>query len=345
LEKKFSIIFIPKITYECQKFIQEKGLKAELSIFNLPIELIPLDKDIITLDCNSSIKDLYVDGNLDVLSKLTRSIIKFETIFGKIKYKYAKGDNARILKKLLDQEEEISPFDTDSEIFASIILDRSVDFITPLCSQGTYESLLDEYFNIDLNVIKVQPDILALKDQEKESIKLELSSKNKFYANIRDLNFNHLRIYLHNKVKEEVNFRKEHANNQKINNQNVNELSEFLEKFKKFQSEREILSNHVCLAEHLTNSTKHPIFSEILRMEQYMLYDELPTYIYEFYESEIAKQSDLITLMRVMCIESLVHNGMKPKLYDQLKRDFLNVSLFILKKLLKNYKKKLILII
>jgi len=329
LDKKFHIIFIPKINYECQKFIDEKNLKAELSIFNLPIDLIPLDKDIISLDCNDSIKDLYVDGNLDVLSKLTRSIIKFETIFGKIKYKYAKGDNARILKKLLDQEEEISLFETDSEIFASIILDRSVDFITPLCSQGTYESLLDEYFNIDLNMIKVQPEILAY--QEKESIKFELSSKNKFYANIRDLNFNHLRIYLHNKVKEEVNFRNEHSKNQKINNQNVNELSEFLEKYKKFQNEREILSNHVCLAEHITKSTKHPIFSEILRMEQYMLYDELPTYIYEFYESEIAKQTDINTLMRIMCIESLVHNGMKPKLYDQLKRDFLSVNHLIKK--------------
>ena len=69
--------------------------------------MIPLDKDLITLDCNSTIKDLYVDGNQDILSKLTRSIIKFETIFGKIKYKYAKGDNARILKKILDKEEEI----------------------------------------------------------------------------------------------------------------------------------------------------------------------------------------------------------------------------------------------
>jgi hypothetical protein len=289
--------------------------------------MIPLDKDLISLDCNSTIKDLYVNGNQNILSKLSRSIIKFETIFGKIKYKYAKGDNARILKKILDKEEEISPFETDSEIFAAIILDRSVDFITPLCSQGTYENLLDEYFNIDLNVIKVQPDVLAL--QDKDSVKLELSSKNKFYANIRDLNFNHLRIYLHNKVKEEVNFRAEHAKNQKINNQNVNELSEFLEKYKKFQSEREILSNHVCLAEFLTKSTKHPIFSEILRMEQYMLYDELPTYIYEFYESEIAKQTDLIQLLRIMCIESLIHNGLKPKVYDQLKRDFLSVRFFL----------------
>jgi hypothetical protein len=299
-------------------------LKADLTIFNLPIDLIPLDKDIISLDCNNCIKELYIDNNLDVLSKLTRSIIKFETIFGRIKYKYAKGDNARILKKLLDQEEEISPFETDSEIFASIILDRSVDFITPLCSQGTYESLLDEYFNIDLNVIKVNKEILST--QEKDEAKLELSSKNKFYSNIRDLNFNHLRIYLHNKVKEEVNFRNEHAKNQNINNQNVKELSEFLEKYKKILSEREALSNHVCLAEHLTKCTKHPIFSEILRMEQYMLYDELPTYIYEFYESEIAKQTDTNTLMRIMCIESLVHNGMKPKLYDQLKRDFLSVK-------------------
>lgn len=228
------------------------------------------------------------------------------------------------MKKLLDQEEEISPFETDSEIFASVILDRSIDFITPLFSQGTYESLIDEYFGIDLNVIKVAPEILE--SQEKDTIKLELSSKNKFYANIRDFNFSYLGLYLHNKVKEIEKFRADHAKNQK--NQNIGEMSEFLDKFKIMHSEKDLLMNHVCLADYITKKTKHPIFAEIIRMEQYMLYDDLPAHLYEFYESEIAKQSDMVVLLRIMCIESLVHNGLKPKLYDSIKRDFMNVFFF-----------------
>ena len=159
-------------------------------------------------------------------------------------------------------------------------------------------------------------------------IKLELSSKNKFYSNIRDFNFSYLGLYLHNKVKEIEKFRADHAKNQK--NQNIGEMSEFLDKFKIMHSEKDLLMNHVCLADYITKKTKHPIFAEIIRMEQYMLYDDLPAHLYEFYESEIAKQSDMVVLLRIMCIESLVHNGLKPKLYDSIKRDFMNVKFYFI---------------
>ena len=81
---------------------------------------------------------------------------------GKLKHKYAKGDYAKLLKKILENEEEISPFETDNEMLATVILDRSVDFITPLCSQYTYEGMIDEFIGINYNVIKNWNVILFL---------------------------------------------------------------------------------------------------------------------------------------------------------------------------------------
>ena len=114
----------------------------EVDVQNLPIDMIPLEKDVLSLEENTAIKDLYIKEDTKVLAALVRSIIKFETVFGRVKYKYAKGDYACIVKNLLEEEEKISPFETDSEILACVILDRSTDFITPLCFQVNYFKLI-----------------------------------------------------------------------------------------------------------------------------------------------------------------------------------------------------------
>ena len=40
-----------------------------------------------------------------------------------------------------------------SEIESLLIIDRSTDLITPMCSQLTYEGLLDEVFGIDNSML------------------------------------------------------------------------------------------------------------------------------------------------------------------------------------------------
>ncbi len=47
------------------------------------------------------------------------------------------------------QREQPQPNLCPSEIESLIIIDRTTDLITPLCSQLTYEGLLDEVFGID----------------------------------------------------------------------------------------------------------------------------------------------------------------------------------------------------
>jgi hypothetical protein len=121
-------------------------------VLNLPIDMLPLEKDVLSLEAYDSVPQLFLKNDTTVLSTLVRTIIKFESIFGKIKYKYAKGDYAKTLKKLLETEEEINPCETEEQILAAILIDRSVDFVTPLCTQYTYEGMIDELVGIKLSI-------------------------------------------------------------------------------------------------------------------------------------------------------------------------------------------------
>lgn len=289
--------------------------------------MVPLDKDILSLEAYDTIQELFIKNDTNILSILSRAIIKFETVFGKIKYKYAKGDYAKTLKKILDNEEENSPFEADTEILATIMLDRTVDFITPLCSQYTYEGLVDEFIGINYNVIKVKPEILE--KTEKSDIKIELSSKDKVYSKIRDFNFNHLRSYLPGKLDEHKKILADGSKQTK----DLKELSEILEKIKQVKEESPSVATHINIADYISNIIKHPTYSEYLRYEQNLLGGgDVPNLIYEYYENEMGKQSDICKVVRLMCVESLIHNGLKTKLYDQMKREFLHVIKCFIKK-------------
>ena len=81
--------------------------------------MLPLEKDVLSLEAHDTIPQLFLKNDTTVLSTLVRSIIKFESIFGKIKYKSAKGDHAKTLKKLLESEEDVNPCKTLVDIAPS----------------------------------------------------------------------------------------------------------------------------------------------------------------------------------------------------------------------------------
>ena len=169
----FHIIFIPKITIECSNFIEESKDKSFFHIYNLNIDMFALDYDIISLEDYFSFKNIYANDNFECLSYLKRVIYKFESAFGKIKYRYSKGPLSKKLNKILSEEK--SSFDNykENEILACFIFDRSVDMVTPLYTNYIYEALLDDYFGINFNTIKVPPKVLE-KDLNQDFVKLDL---------------------------------------------------------------------------------------------------------------------------------------------------------------------------
>lgn len=47
-----------------------------------------------------------------------------------------------------DEAASMSIFPTYSEIDSMVIIDRTVDLVTPMCTQLTYEGLIDEIYGI-----------------------------------------------------------------------------------------------------------------------------------------------------------------------------------------------------
>ena len=339
-EKEYHVIVIPKMNNECNSFLAKSEYRAYFKIHPLNIDIFPLDYDLMSLEDPYALRDIFIDENSNALSVLSRAIVKFETVFGKIKHKYVKGDYSKILKDILEKEEENSPFETDSDILACVMMDRNVDFITPFCSQFTYEGLIDEHFGINLNATRVKPSILE-KDSKAETIKLDLSQRDKFYTLIKDYNFNKIRVFLPERLKQHnaiLQFGK--------NAKDMEFISKSLEKIKIIKEERPSLNNHINLADSINQQQRPPIFKQYLQNEYTLLFGELPGNLHDFYENEMSKKVDEFTLLKLICLESLTQSGIKAKIFDNIKKEFINVygyqEIFLLKnlekmKILKKY--------
>ena len=327
-KKEFHIIFIPKVNTECNQFMKECVHNYNFNhIYNLNMDIFPLDYDLLSLENESAFYDLFISQNLNILSVLVRAIIKYENIYGKIKYRYYLGDLGKKLYNLLIKEEESSPSidkANDPGTFSCFIFDRSVDMITPLCSNFIYEGLVDEFFGINLNIIKVPSEILGKKLKEnknKEEKKVDLSKKDKFYTQIKDYNFNKIKIFFSKRLKEHSKMLEE----SKETSLDLNQIQESMEKIKIVSEERNSLKTQLNLAEHISKTKKLPKEQLFLFYEQTLLLGETPSTFFESIEDEIAIKGDLYKIIRIISLYSLINGGIKNKLYDQIKIDLINI--------------------
>ena len=155
-----NIIFIPGESYEIIEYMMANDLLEKFKIYNFNVDLLPIDNDLLSLEKENCFREIYIDKNLTSISQMANAFLKLETCFGKVKYRYAKGDNAKIFENLVREREKENNIKTSDEILGLIVLDRSVDFLTTLTTNYTYEGLIDDFFNINLGSIKIKESFI-----------------------------------------------------------------------------------------------------------------------------------------------------------------------------------------
>ena len=302
---KYHIIFIPKISGECYSYINDSKYKSYFNMHILNIDIFQLDYDLLSLENKNSFRDIYIDRNLNSLSSLSRAIVKYETVFGRIKYKYSKGFYSKKLTEILNREEEAlnNNLNNENETLACFIFDRNIDMITPLCTNYVYEGILDDYIGIDFNSISVNTKILEKESKVDNTKKIDLSEKDKFYSSVKDFNFKKIQKFFPEHLTE-------------LNKENLD---------KEKKAEKNSLTNHISISDYVLRNQKYPIFKFYQNFEKSLLKGELPNKLHDFIEDELSKKANEYNLLKIICLESIIHSGIKYKVYEQIKKDFLNI--------------------
>ncbi|CAD8134304.1 unnamed protein product [Paramecium pentaurelia] len=312
--KKYLLIFCPRMNIVCKDYLEKEAVLGDLIITNFNFDLIPLANDLLSLEMNNCLRPLYIGQDMSILQTVAESIQRMELVHGKFKNIYAKGNYSKFVIDILKQkkqqgeliEDEISF--KESKMHTLLIIDRKVDFITPMLTPFTYEALIDEVFSIKHNSINL--DIIknesALKDRPK-TMKLNDS----YYNRIKIMNIKHCQRIL--EEKRQNNKQMIQSMKQQDNKMNMSEINQYLTKLRQIPKEQNIILDQSILFNMCVNQEVHAILQTKSSQVEQMI------------ENLISFGAPITKVIRLFSLYNQIQNGMKTKLYDFYRREILHM--------------------
>ncbi|XXG94090.1 Vacuolar protein-sorting-associated protein 33 [Hypoxylon texense] len=338
---EFHIFWVPRRTLVSDKILEEAGVLGDVNIAELPLYFFPLERDVLSLELDSSFQDLFLFKDTTPTFLMAKALMGIQSKHGLFPRIIGKGDNAKRVAELLARmRQEILAGEVASEgaksgltpsntIESVIIIDREVDFVTPLLTQLTYEGLIDEVWGIQNNQTDIDSTIVGAPPQStpqntastptaastSRKRKIQLDSSDKLYEGLRDANFAIVGTLL-NKVARRLqsDYDSRHAS------KTTAELKDFVKKLPGYQTEHQSLKIHTGLAEEIMKHTRADEFSRMLEVQQNLAAGADPSSQFDAIEELIARDVPLREILRLLCIYSCISGGIKTKDFDQFRR-------------------------
>ncbi|KAH0562541.1 hypothetical protein GP486_002772 [Trichoglossum hirsutum] len=348
---EFSIFWVPRRTLVCNKILEDEGILGDVNIAEFPLYFVPLEKDLLSLELEDSFAELYLCKDPTPTFLAARALMSLQQRHGLFPRIIGKGDNARRLADLLIRMRSEVTAGADSSasnaltlaltpsptIENLIIIDREVDLATVLLTQLTYEGLIDEVIGIQNSQAEIDSSIVGAaptpqqpgssskspvpvqQTQQGRKRKIQLDSSDKLYDQLRDSNFAIVGGLL-NKVARRLvaDYESRHGS------KSVSELREFVNKLPAFQAEQQSLKIHTGIAEEIMKHTRSDLFNRILEVQQNLAAGADPSPQHDTIGELIARDCPLPTVLRLLCLESCISGGLKPKDLDNSKREILH---------------------
>lgn len=323
--------------------LEEHGVLGDANIMELPLHFVPLEPDLLSLELESSFSDLSLRKDPTSIFASAKALMLLQKQYGLFPRILGKGDNAKRLSDLLlrmRQEEDVeSSADPNSTHLTSfgltpsslvenlIVIDREVDFATVLSTQLTYEGLIEEVFGINNNSAEIESSVLdgATAAQNSGSTatptsatkrKVLLDSSDKLYPDLRNANFATVGPTLNRTARRLA------SDNENMHNrdQSVADLKNIVQKLPTYQAETASVKIHTSLASQIMDVTRSDAFARMLEVQQNLLAGADPTSLHENIDELIARGTPLETVLRLLCLESCLSNGIRQRELDVFKR-------------------------
>jgi hypothetical protein len=332
-KKKIHIIFVPRRTLIVEVMLEKLGVYGLVSQFHeFPLDIIPFDNDLLTMEYSPLFRDCYLEGDLSGLYFIARSIMKIQALFGGLipNIKYI-GRNAETVNQILTSlrkkvEKKLSS--TASDFSSLILIDRKVDLVSPLMTPLTYEGLVDTFYGINNNVVTL--DFLTVeppkegeeeksKPPQKSAQKVPLNDDDLVFAQIRHLNFLAVGSTLKD-IAEQIN--QKYEDRKKL--VSVADIKKYFEDLPELQQKHRDLTMHVNVATEIKKETAKHDFRKTIETEQNIILGQEEKATIEYIETCIIRQDPLPKVLRLLCLLSITRNGLGQKEYDHFRTEMVH---------------------
>ncbi|EXJ74198.1 lysine-specific histone demethylase 1 [Cladophialophora psammophila CBS 110553] len=345
VEHEISVCWVPRRTLVSNRILEDEGILGDVNVSELPIYFLPLEDDMLSMEMDEAFNDLYLRHDPSPLYLASKALMQIQQRHGLFPRILGKGDNARQLANLLlrgrrelDADDAATQYTSmpSTSIEQLIIIDRDVDFATVLLTQLTYEGLIDELVGIKHNRAEVDSAVIGAAPLQRSQTgssstspppairqglkrRIQLDSSDSLYEQLRSSNFALIGPHL-NKIARRLESDYEGRHTAR----GINELRDFVNKLPGFQQEHQSLAIHTNLADDLSKHTRSETFNRELEVQQNIAAGTDPIYQHDTIEELIARDTPLSTILRLLCLESTIAGGLRPKDLESFRRQILH---------------------
>lgn len=338
--RQYYIFFVPRRSCLCIKHLENLDvINAFSHIYELTWNFFPLDSDVVSMEMPNAYRDVSIDGDTTALFQASIGLVQLQRLYGRIPKIYGKGVMAQLVwdhaKQLAIDEKSLYNGDRGA-IDQLILLDRGIDLLSPLATQLTYEGLIDEFYGIRHNKLTLPAEHFPPyttsggSTAESEDAKRLMGAKDRktiflhsgkpLYAELRNKNFNEVRILLARKVKDiqaQMNVNRQE--------QTVQEIRSFVDRLPQLMEQKKETSVHTAIAGLIDEHINVYSFSDDLAAEQEFMIcadiDRPSAYI----ENQIARRAELRNVLRLICLQCAAASGFKERVLNYYKRELAQV--------------------
>mmetsp|Transcript_24525 Transcript_24525/g.67898 ORF Transcript_24525/g.67898 Transcript_24525/m.67898 type:complete len:784 (-) Transcript_24525:282-2633(-) len=364
------LVYVPQPTAIVHQLLQQTGLTSQphISTVSLSLDLFPLENDVFSTEFHSGLRDAVAVEMTpsNFITSTARSLLKLQDITGTIPRVQAYGPlGEEVLRKLMhksvdeylastssnagndptadedtpEQKEGLAPV-PESGVAALVLMDRRVDWVTPMVTPLTYEGLLDDILGIDSGFLHIPlsiinppedqdsnattvPDLKGGPKKKKgdeqsgdDPVALGVNGSDSLYAEVRNQHVEKFGSFLQNQA---MALRASHAEfTAHGKTKDLSEIHQFVKQIPVFAQNLRSLTNHIHLAELVKKNTLDIIFRERWQTERSILEGET---CYETLEDLVGSQYPPLRFFRLLCLQSLCAGGIKSSRLDAMKRD------------------------
>lgn len=342
---KTSLVMIPQRCASVEAVLQQ--CKVDLhklnSIEELPIDPFVMDTDLLSMENEFAYRDLHLNNDYSIVHQIVECLDKLQDTYGQIPRVSGQGKGAKLVSDLLLKRRKLRSSSNHHQATISsppppqihhlILIDREVDLLTPFLTQLTYEGLLDEVFGINHGTITLPAEKFNSLEEQKgpqgqqvperklrDTKRFELKSSEELFARLRDCHINSVADALKQSAK---NLQAEY-DECSSEGKTIHEMGKIVKRLNHLKVAKKSQLNHVTIAELVNEQTLKAEFIYGLRIEHELLQEDRLNRINPDIDTKLLRQENPLHVLRLICIQSIVSNGLKQKICDYYKSEIIH---------------------
>lgn len=312
-DKYHYVVLVPSINTLCTKIFENDMAILNISLLVLPIMLIPVDNNMLSMEYDNFTKDVIIDESNAPLSMIAKSLVYLQIKYGIIPCIQGIGEQSQFIIEDMLRLRNAEEINITPHIGRMIIIDRNCDYVTPLLSPLIYAGWLDDNIGINSNTI-------TLHHNDKHLL-FKVNTDDRVYDVLKDKRLDEVNKWLSEKLlactAEQNNIEK---------NNDLKQISNSVNNIKTLNNEYPLksLKTHAEIAINMIEKFNNKDNSDIRVIEQTLLNKGKKSNILTFLLDMIDnKKTTLERIIRIICLYCIINDGIGSDIYSILNNHIL----------------------